>query len=85
MMWLTENIQVCLRIFRRTQHQWLSRDVLHQPQGVFTVFVLHPVSASQSVLSVVEQKPVSQLIQDVANEAEGLFRYFKRSPKEYSA
>ena len=27
----------------------------------------------------------SQLIQDVANEAEGLFRYFKRSPKEYSA
>ena len=59
MMWLTENIQVCLRIFRRTQHQWLSRDVLHQPQGVFTVFVLHPVSASQSVLSVVEQKSLS--------------------------
>ena len=27
----------------------------------------------------------SQLIQNVANEAEGLFRYFKRSPKEYSA
>ena len=27
----------------------------------------------------------SQLIQDVANEAEGLFRSFKRSPKEYSA
>ena len=27
----------------------------------------------------------SQLIQDVANEAGGLFRYFKRSPKEYSA
>ena len=27
----------------------------------------------------------SQLIQDGANEAEGLFRYFKRSPKEYSA
>ena len=59
MMWLTENIQVCLRIFRRTQHQWLSRDVLHQPQGVFTVFVLHPVSASQSVLSEVEQKNLS--------------------------
>ena len=59
MMWLTENIQVCLRIFRRTQHQWLSRDVLHQPQGVFTVFVLHPVSASQSVLSEVEKKNLS--------------------------
>ena len=27
----------------------------------------------------------SQLIQDLANEAEGLFRYFKRRPKEYSA
>ena len=52
----TENIQACLRIFRRTQHQWLARDILHQAQGVFTVFVLHPVSASKSVRSVVEQK-----------------------------
>ena len=59
MVWLAENIQACLRIFRRTQHQWLARDILHQPQGVFTVFVLHPVSASQSVLSVVEQKNLS--------------------------
>ena len=42
MMWLTENIQACLRIFRRTQHQWLARDILHQPQGVFAVFVLWP-------------------------------------------
>ena len=40
MVWLTENIQACLRIFRRTQHQWLARDILHQPQGVFIVFVL---------------------------------------------
>ena len=39
MMWLTENIQACLRIFRRTQHQWLARDILHLPQGVFAVFV----------------------------------------------
>ena len=46
MMWLTENIQACLRIFRRTQHQWLVRDILHPTQGVFIVFVLHPVSAS---------------------------------------
>ena len=52
MMWLTENIQACLRIFRRAHHQWLARDILHQPQGVYSVFVLHPVSASQSVLSV---------------------------------
>ena len=42
MMWLTENIQACLRIFRRTQHQWLARDILHQPQGVYSVFVLWP-------------------------------------------
>ena len=42
MMWLAENIQACLRIFRRTQHQWLARDILHQPQGVFAVFVLWP-------------------------------------------
>ena len=59
MMWLTENIQACLRIFRRTQHQWLARDILHQQQGVYSVFVLHPVSTSKSVLSVlsvVEQK-----------------------------
>ena len=46
MVWLAENIQACLRIFRRTQHQWLTRDILHQQQGVYSVFVLHPVSAS---------------------------------------
>ena len=40
MVWLAENIQACLRIFRRTQHQWLARDILHQPQGVFYCFCL---------------------------------------------
>ena len=57
MMGVAENIQACLRIFRRTQHQWLARDILHPSQGVYSVFVLHPVSASKSaksVLSVVE-------------------------------
>ena len=58
MVWLTENIQACLRIFRRAQHQWLVRDILHLPQGVFIVFVFHPVSASESVLSVVEREPI---------------------------
>ena len=42
MVGLTENIQACLRIFRRAQHQWLARDILHLPQGVFAVYVLHP-------------------------------------------
>ena len=42
MVWLAENIQACLRIFRRTQHQWLVRDILHQPQGVYSVFVPWP-------------------------------------------
>ena len=42
MVWLTENIQACLRIFRRTLHQWLARDILHQAQGVYSVFVLWP-------------------------------------------
>ena len=40
MVGLAENIQACLRIFRRAQHQWLARDILHLPQGVFDVFVL---------------------------------------------
>ena len=40
--WLAENIQACLRIFRLAQNQWLARDILHQPQGVFAVFVLWP-------------------------------------------
>ena len=42
MMWRAENIQACLRIFRRTQHQWLVRDILHPSQGVYSVFVLWP-------------------------------------------
>ena len=40
MVWVAENIQACLRIFRRAQHQWLVRDILHRAQGVFYVFVL---------------------------------------------
>ena len=59
MVGVAENIQACLRIFRRAQHQGLARDILHLPQGVFMVYVLHPVSASQSVLSVVEKKNLS--------------------------
>ena len=42
MMWVAENIQACLRIFRRAQHQWLVRDILHQPQGVYYGFCLAP-------------------------------------------
>ena len=42
MVGVAENVQACLRIFRRAQHQWLVRDILHQAQGVFDVFVLHP-------------------------------------------
>ena len=42
MVGLTENIQACLRIFWQLQHQWLTRDILHLPQGVFYVFVLWP-------------------------------------------
>ena len=44
MVGLAENIQACLRIFRRTQHQWLTRDIMHQSQGVFDVFVLSPIT-----------------------------------------
>ena len=49
MVWLAENIQACLRIFRRTQHQWLVRDILHQPQGVFDVFVLWHTEPIRSI------------------------------------
>ena len=40
MVWVAENIQACLRIFRRAQHLWIVRDILNQAQGVFDVFVL---------------------------------------------
>ena len=40
MVWLAENIQACLRIFRRAHYQWLARDILHPTQGFFYVFVL---------------------------------------------
>ena len=42
MVGLTENVQACLRIFRRAQHQWLARDILHQAQGVFYGLCLAP-------------------------------------------
>ena len=47
MVGLAENIQAYLRIFRRTQHQWLARDILHHPQGVFIVFVLCPTEGTE--------------------------------------
>ena len=85
MVGLTENIQACLRIFWQLQHQWLARDILHLPQGVFCCFCLAP-SIHKLIRSIrLIRGRKSQLIQDGANEAEGLFRYFKRRPKEYSA
>ena len=50
MVGLAENVQACLRIFRRTQHQWLVRDILHQPQGVFIVYVLCPTEGTEDRL-----------------------------------
>ena len=59
MMWLAENIQACLRDFQTAAASMAHMRHPHLTQGVFIVFVLHPVSASQSVLSVVEQKNLS--------------------------
>ena len=49
MMWVAENIQACLRIFRRAQHLWLARDILHRAQGVFPVFVLWHTGPIRSI------------------------------------
>ena len=35
MVGLAENIQACLRIFRRAQHQWLVRDICIKRKGFF--------------------------------------------------
>ena len=63
MMWVAENIQACLRIFRRAQHQWLVRDILHLPQGVFTVFVLwHTGQLLHIALRCLEGSTMSNLV-----------------------
>ena len=56
MMWRAENIQACLRIFRRTQDQWLARDILHQAQGVYSVFVLRPLHDPQDRIRLIRGK-----------------------------
>ena len=56
MMWVAENIQTCLRIFRRAQHQWLARDILHLPQGVFPVFVLWHTGPIRPIRSIRDRK-----------------------------
>ena len=58
MVGLAENIQACLRIFRRTQHQWLARDILHLPQGVFYCFCLMAQIEVQEVQGVQEVQEV---------------------------
>ena len=63
MVGLAENIQACLRIFRRAQHQWLVRDILHLPQGVFTVFVLwHTGQLLHIALRCLEGSTMSNLV-----------------------
>ena len=63
MVGLAENIQACLRIFRRAQHQWLVRDILHLPQGVFTVFVLwHTGQLLHIALCCLEGSTLSNLV-----------------------
>ena len=49
MVGLAENVQACLRIFRRAQHQWLVRDILHQAKGVYSVFVLWHTGPIRSI------------------------------------
>ena len=60
-MWLTENIQACLRIFRRAQHLWLARDILHRAQGVFYCFCLMAQIEVQKVQGVQEVQEVQEV------------------------
>ena len=48
MMWLTENIQACLRIFRRAQHQWLVRDIYIKRKGFLLFLSYGPDRGSRS-------------------------------------
>ena len=66
MVWVAENIQACLRIFRRAQHLWLVRDILHRAQGVFPVFVLwslptgliRPIRLIRLIRGRIEDEPI---------------------------
>ena len=51
MMGLTENVQACLRIFRRAQHQWLSRDICIERKG-FLRFLSYDSDRVQGVQEV---------------------------------
>ena len=48
MVGLTENIQACLRIFRRVQHQWLSRDICIKRKGFLWFLSYDPDRGSRS-------------------------------------
>ena len=47
MVWLTENIQACLRIFRRAQHQWLARDICIERKG-FIMFLSYGLTGQDA-------------------------------------
>ena len=75
MVGLAENIQACLRIFRRAQHQWLARDILHRAQGVFYCFCLMAQIEVQEVQGVqkvqkVQIRPI-RLIRLIRGREEG--------------
>ena len=73
MVGLAENIQACLRIFRRAQHQWLVRDILHLPQGVFIVFVLHPPHDPQDRLRLI--RPIRLIRGRIESTGQGFLRF----------
>ena len=63
MVGLAENIHACLRIFWQLQHQWLARDILHLPQGVFCGFCLMAQIEVQEVQGV-QIRPIRNISQN---------------------
>ena len=59
MVGLTENVQACLRIFRRAQHLWLARDICIKRKG-FLMFLSYTQTEVQKVQGVqkVQIRPI---------------------------
>ena len=64
MVGLAENIQACLRIFRRAQHQWLVRDICIKRKG-FLLFLSYDTDRGSRV-----QKVLIRLIRPIRGKEE---------------
>ena len=74
-MWVAENIQACLRIFRRAQHQWLVRDIYIKRKGFF-LFLSYGLTGPIRLIRLIRSKKEEPVLRRTALQAAFVVCYY---------